>query len=66
MKNLVMGVATGYAWQDLEPFVTSCKKNCPDADLVLFVDDISDFTRDKLIRGGQGLNKFPRPLKTFL
>ncbi|MBR4643491.1 MAG: hypothetical protein IKO74_12370 [Selenomonadaceae bacterium] len=54
-KNLVMGVATHYDWYALEPFVLSCKRNCPSADLVLFVDDISDFTRDKLIRGG-GVN----------
>lgn len=65
MKNLIMGVAKGYDWYALEPFVTSCKKNCPDAELVLFVDNISDFTRDKLIRGGQHLNKFPRRSKTF-
>lgn len=51
-KNLVMGVATHYDWNALEPFVTSCKKNCPSADLVLFVDDISDFTREQLMRWG--------------
>ena len=51
-KNLVMGVAKGYDWNALEPFVTSFRRNCPNADLVLFVDDISEFTRDKLIRGG--------------
>ena len=50
MKNLILGVAKGYGWHVLEPFVTSCKMNCPDADLVLFVDDISDFTRDYLKR----------------
>ena len=44
MKNLVMGVAKGYGWNDLEPFVTSFEKNCPSADLVLFVDDLSEFT----------------------
>ena len=48
-KNLVMGVAKGYDWNPLEPFVISFKRNCPGADLVLFVDDISDFTRDKLL-----------------
>lgn len=52
MRNLVMGVAKSYDWNKLEPFVSSCKKTCPSADLVLFVDDISNFTRDKLIRGG--------------
>ena len=35
------------------------QKNCPNADLVLFVDDISDFTRDRLIRTGVSLKNFP-------
>lgn len=54
MKNLVMGVATGYDWNALEPFVTSFKRNCSSADLVLFVDNISDFTRNRLISSGGG------------
>lgn len=49
-KNLVLGVAKGYGWDILEPFVTSFVKNCPSAELVFFVDDISDFTRDRLQR----------------
>lgn len=48
MKNLVMAAAKGYGWHDLEPFIISCKKHCPDADLVLFVDNLSKFTQDKL------------------
>lgn len=56
MKNLIMGSASGYDWLTLEPFVTSRRKNCPDAELVLFVNDISDFTRDRLRRGGFGLS----------
>ena len=52
MKNLVMGAATGYDWYKLEPFVTSFKRYNKNADLVLFVDNISDFTRDALTRGG--------------
>ena len=66
MKNLVMGVAKGYGWQDVEPFVASCKKFCPDADLILFVDDISDFTRDKLIRTGVTLEKIPATFNDVL
>ena len=58
-KNLVMGAAKGYDWGELEPFVNSWKKNCPNAELVFFVDDISDFTRDKLIRGGCFWKSFP-------
>lgn len=50
MKNLIMGMAKSYDWSVLEPFVTSAKKNCPNAELVLFVDDISDFTRSRLIK----------------
>ena len=48
MRNLIMGVAKGYGWDILEPFVTSAVKNCPSAEIVLFVDDISAFTREKL------------------
>ena len=50
MKNLVLGLAKGYGWYILEPLVNSFKKNCPSAELVLFVDDVSDFTRDRLRR----------------
>ena len=64
MKNLIMGVAKGYGFDVVEPFVTSCKKFCPDAELVLFVDDISDFTRDRLIKGGAILEQFPVELKS--
>ena len=49
-KNLVVGVAKGYGWDILEPFVISFVKNCPSADLILFVDDISEFTRERLQR----------------
>ena len=59
MKNLVLGVAKGYGWYDLESFVNSFTKNCSSAELVLFVDDISDFTRDRLIRAGVSLKNFP-------
>ena len=52
MKNLILGAATGYDWYVLEPFVNSWRKNCPDTELVLFVGNISEFTRDKLKRGG--------------
>ena len=59
MKNLILGAARGYGWDILEPFVTSCKVNCPDAELVLIVGDNSDFTRDRLIRAGVQLENFP-------
>ena len=49
-KNLVMGVAKGYGRDILEPFVVSFVKSCPSAELILFVDDISDFTRARLQR----------------
>ena len=58
-KNLVMGSASGYDWTMLEPFVTSFVRNCPSAELVLFVNDLSDFTRDRLIScGGVKLEPF--------
>ena len=61
MKNLVMAAATGYGVYEIEPFVNSFKKNCPSADLVLFTDNISDFTLNYLkdTRGGFTLNKSP-------
>jgi len=65
-KILVMGVAKGYDWDTLEPFVVSCKRNCPSAELLLFVDDISDFTRNQLIRGGCQLENFPAEYKKYL
>lgn len=64
MKNLIMGVAKGYGWDILEPFVTSAAKNCPSAEIVLFVDDISDFTREQLISAGVLLGTFPDELKS--
>lgn len=51
MKNLLMGVATGYDWYKLEPFITSFKRYIKNTDLVLFVDNISEFTRHALTRG---------------
>lgn len=65
-KNLVMCIATHYDWNALEPFVTSFNRNCPSADLVLFVDDISEFTRNMLIRGGVSLFDIPAEYKNVL
>ena len=44
-KNVIMGVSKGYGWHELEPFINSWKKNASDAELVLFVDDTSDWTK---------------------
>ena len=66
MKNLVMGVATGYDWYTLEPFVTSFKRYCKNAELVLFVDNISEFTRANLQKEGVKLQPVPDQLKPAL
>lgn len=66
MKNLVMGVAKGYGWNDIEPFVNSFQKNCNNADLVLFVDNPSKFTEDKLNRGGVRIEQIPENLKSMI
>ena len=66
MKNLVMGVATGYDWYKLEPFVTSFNRYNKNADLVLFVDNISDFTRDALIKNNVELLPIPAEFKSAL
>ena len=47
-----MGSASGYDWCTLEPFVRSFAKHCPNAELVLFVNDISDFTRRCILETG--------------
>ena len=62
-KNLVLGAAAGYDWDTLESFVFSWRKNCPSAELILFVDDISDFTREQLIRSGVSLKNFSKEMR---
>ncbi|MBQ9441719.1 MAG: hypothetical protein IJU55_01725 [Selenomonadaceae bacterium] len=47
-KNLVMGAGSNYGWYIFEPFIRSFVKNVPSADLVLFVDNNSDFTLHKM------------------
>ena len=53
MKNLVIGSAGGFDWVTLEPFVTSFAKHVKNADLVLFLNDISDFTLEHLKNCGK-------------
>ena len=53
-RNLIMGVSKGYGWWEVEPFVTSWKLNASDAELVLFVDDTSDWTRQVISSSGGG------------
>ena len=53
-KNLVLGSGRGYSWYIFEPFVRSFLENVPNAELVLFVDEISDFTRQMLENAGGG------------
>lgn len=62
-KNLILGVAVNYAWDVLEPFVASWKKNSSGADMLLFVDNLSNFTRSKLIQSGVLLEDIPDSLK---
>lgn len=47
-KNLVLGLAKGYNWYIVEPFVRSFIKNVSNADMVLFMENYSDFTRFQL------------------
>ena len=56
-KNLVMGSASGFDWDTLEPFVTSFVRHVKNAELVLFLKDTSDFTLDRLKRCGKGALK---------
>ncbi len=65
MKNLVMGTAANYDWYTVEPFIRSCKKHCENTDIVLFIDNISNFTRNALIGEGVLLVQIPAELKNF-
>ena len=66
MKNLVMGVATGYGWHNLEPFINSFNRHAQNTDLILFVDNISDFTRDALIKNNVEILPIPDEFKNSL
>ena len=65
MKNLVMGVAANCTWYAVEPFIRSCKQHCDNADIILFVDDNSDFTRKTLVGEGVILVQIPAELKNW-
>ncbi len=52
-KNLVLGFAKGYNWYILEPFIRSFVKNIHSADLILFIDDYSEFTYAQLEKVGE-------------
>lgn len=65
MKNLVMGVAANYDWYTIEPFIRSCKQHCENTDIILFVDNNSDFTRNTLISEGVILVHIPDELKDW-
>lgn len=69
-KNLVIGSGKGYDWYTWEPFIRSFVKNVKNSDLILFVDELSDFTVNQLekvgkeIKGGNlKLEPFPEDLK---
>ena len=62
-KNLVMGTGRGYSFYVLEPYVRSFAKNVPNADLVLFVDVLSDFTRHKLEEVGREVTSQGKEIK---
>ena len=48
-KNLIMGVSKGYGRREIEPFVTSWRENASDSELVLFVGDMSDWTKSCIL-----------------
>ena len=66
MKNLIMGVATGYSWHKLEPFINSFNRHAQNTDLILFVDNISNFTRDALIKNNVELLPISDEFKSSL
>lgn len=61
-KNLILGTGKDYNWYVFDPFVRSFIKNVPSADLVLFVDNISPFTRNQFAKiGGERVKLEPFP-----
>lgn len=70
-KNLVMGSGKNFSWWKFELFVRSFSQNVSNANLVLFADGLSDFTRFQLEEAGKEFNggelkiiPFPEHLKS--
>ncbi|NQU95321.1 MAG: hypothetical protein HQ549_03715 [Candidatus Omnitrophica bacterium] len=58
MKNLILSLAKGYDFNTLKPFIISLEESGFKGDLVLFVSDINEKTRDILIKRGVQLVSF--------
>ena len=52
-KNLILTLAAGFGWNELEPFFVSMKKFSADVDCVIFHYDLSDWTKNYILRGGE-------------
>jgi hypothetical protein len=48
LKPLILGTAMSYTWDDLAPFIVSCRRHVPNATIVLFVSNLSLQTIAKL------------------
>lgn len=59
MRDLVIGLALGYTWEQLEPFVVSLIRSGFEGDKVLFVHRLADEIADKLTRLGFKLLAIP-------
>lgn len=60
-KNLILGAIKNYNWEQLKPFFISLHKaNFKNYDCVMFVDNLSQNTYDKLKSIGVKLYKFPK------
>ena len=58
-KNLIMGSGSGFSWNLFEPFITSFVKYSKNTELVLFVNNISNFTLDRLTHCGGDIKLEP-------
>ena len=63
-KNLLIGAVKNYNWKKIEPFFKSLKKadfkNC---DCIIFVDNMTQFTINKIISYGVIVHKVPNMYK---
>lgn len=50
--NCVLGAAVGYRWDQIAPFVISCRRACPHDDIVLLVGRLDHACRVELARYG--------------
>lgn len=59
-KNLLIGVASNYNWEDLAPWVNSAKKHEPDCEIRILGHSLSEDTVSKLVSEGVIVTMFQK------